>query len=308
MKLEVLIGKSHTLQGSDRYLRSVEHDSLVVDTVKQIFYWNSRSIVGDAFTWLTRVEGLSDSDARTYVPLVDEDIFQQPIKRDSKNVIVYPALVDIFYQKGLDHLDYWTDIRGYTRKTIDDFQLGYSGYWYTIPIFVDSKFVNFQCRQHGDGVKRIKMWYSYGEQSSTPFGFSILKYTDTVYITEGPVDAIMLLQHGIPAISQTAGAGNIKLYIDNFALLNSLKNIYICYDNDKAGNSAATELSLFIGYKAMVYNMWDFDSAYDVTDYFRNGGTSKEFKQLVKEKAKYGFELEAENGSFNRHSVHRKFR
>lgn len=52
LPLESLIQLTQPLVGSGRYLKGEQHDSLVVDTQEQRFYWNSQSDSGDQISWI----------------------------------------------------------------------------------------------------------------------------------------------------------------------------------------------------------------------------------------------------------------
>jgi hypothetical protein len=49
-----LIGETYPLIGSGRYRKSREHDSLVVDTLQDEYWWNSHSELGDVIDWVGR--------------------------------------------------------------------------------------------------------------------------------------------------------------------------------------------------------------------------------------------------------------
>jgi hypothetical protein len=187
--------------------------------------------------------------------------------------------VETFYTYGKEHRDYWHNVRGYTTETVERFRLGYTGVWYTIPIFIEGTFRNFQCLRYEP--KGRKAWYV--GMGALPFNFSILKLTDWVVLTEGPVDAIMLRQNDIPAISQTGGAGTWKNeWLPYFM---NTKQIYVTYDNDEAGNAGAERALDNLGTRALAYNFWDYKEGFDATDFFKEGGTKDEFLDLIKGKA-----------------------
>lgn len=270
MQLQDVIGQDYTLVGTGKWLRTLEHSSLVVNVEDQIFFWNSRGIYGTVKDWYEKVKKVKyKKDA--YIEIVPEP---KPIEPVSE-VVPLPELVNIFHTAGLAHRQYWYDKRGYTDETIDRFKLGYSGDWYTIPIYEFGKFVNFQCKNY-DGVKH---WYR-GVGPHT-FGFGILKYNDWVVITEGPVDAIMLRQNNIPAVSQTSGAGDVRMFVRDFYLFNNIKKIYVVYDNDSAGQIGAKKIADVFGSRVRVYNMWDFAPKYDVTDFFKDGHKREDFMELL---------------------------
>jgi len=284
--LERLISQDYTLSGNSRYARSVEHNSLVVDRKKRIFFWNSKDLVGNAYTWLTQILGYEDSDARRLIEDEKEDLFLSEDFSDKDEVVPvpYPVLVDTFFEKGKNHRKYWYEDRGYTDKTIDNFKLGYTGFWYTIPIYVEGRFVNFQLRRANP--KRIKYWYRDGGKH--PFNFSALKLTDWVVLTEGPVDAIMLRQYDIPAVSQATGAGYWNTAWNKYFA--HLKSIWIAYDNDMAGKASESW-----GMRAKIYTFDDYPDGFDVTDFFKkykDDNPREIFLAKLETESKYYFEME----------------
>ena len=284
--LEKLISQDFTITGHGRWLRTLEHDSLVIDTHKQRFFWNSRGLSGDAYTWLTKIKNISPEEAKYAIKNKETVLFSKKFFKPEKNaVIVHKDLVDIFYNNGKNYREYWYNIRGYTDETIDRFKLGFSGEWYTIPIFVDGHFANFQCRKIHPKI--IRPWY-YG-LGALPFNFSGLQFANWTVLTEGPVDAIMLVQHGIPAISQTGGAGTWKsLWSTSLAHLN---RIYIVYDNDEAGYVGAKKVAQKLGIRAKVYNLWHYNSGADITAFFKAGNTVETFMNKLKNDSVYSFQM-----------------
>lgn len=162
--------------------------------------------------------------------------------------------------------------------------MGFTGVWYTIPIFENGKFVNFQARK--ENPKTVKHWYvGVGPHS---FNFSILKLTNWIVIAEGPVDAIMLRQNDIPAVSQTGGSGYWNT--DWNPLFATKKRIYVVYDNDYAGVIHANKVAYQWGRRAKVYNFEGQLPKYDITDYFKNGGTKDDFMHLLEKESRYGIQ------------------
>lgn len=284
--LEELISEDFTLTNLDKkFAKTLQHDSLVLDREKDIFYWNSKHIIGNAFTYLIKVRGYNKSQAVNRLKN-SSGIFTFGYETDRNPVekpIQYSPLVEIFYNYGKKFGDYWHDKRGYTDDTIAEFKLGYTGTWYTIPIFEHGEFVNFQARK--DNPKVVKHWYKgVGPHS---FNFSILKLTDWVVITEGPVDAIMLRQHNIPAVSQTGGSGFWNR--DWNPVFARKKRIYVVYDNDETGRYHAKKVANQWG-RAKYYTFDEYPEKYDITNYFKNGGNAVLFLELLEEKSKYGIE------------------
>jgi DNA primase len=278
--VEEIISQTHELEGNGRFLRAIEHDSLVVDRKRQLFFWNSQGIYGNAYDWLIKVMGMSEQEAKHAI-IAEDDIFSKSYTTHTQgHVTPMPELVEIFYNYGKGYREYWYDIRGYTEETVNRFRLGYNGEWYTIPIIVDGDFRNFQCLHHNP--KGRKSWYI--GLGALPFNFAILKLTDWVVLTEGPNDAIMLRQNNIPAISQTGGAGTWKnMWLHYFM---KIKQIFVTYDNDEAGNEGVKRVIKNLGIdRTVAYNFWDFDYGFDVSNFFQKGGTAEGFMNLIREKA-----------------------
>jgi DNA primase len=286
-QIEEIISRDYHITGSGRYLKTIEHSSLVIDTEKQVFYWNSRDISGDVYDWLSKIKGLTRHQISEYLQEHSPNYLRylrNVVTQERKDIVVNDALIDSFYNLGRQHREYWTDTRGYTNTTIDLFQLGYTGEWYTIPIFVDGKFRNFQCRKP-DG--KMKSWYR--DVGPLPFNIDYVKNKSWFCLTEGPVDAIMLMQHGIPAMSTNTGAGYFDpLWISK---INGCKRMFIVYDNDKAGRRGAVSVGEKLGALAKIYTFGSYADKYDVTDYFKNGGNAKELTKMFYNESKFWFEV-----------------
>ena len=130
-------------------------------------------------------------------------------------------------------------------EDIDDYELGYGEFygksWVTIPVRDTSGNVQFmKLRQDpflpSDGPK----YMGTGGEAAI-FNVDVIKdKPDQLVICEGEFDCLVLRAFGIPAISSTAGARTFKEeWIDQ---LTSVRHLYICFDNDEAGEQGANEL------------------------------------------------------------------
>ena len=61
--IEEVIAETQHLRGQGRWLRGTDHDSLVVDTHQQIYYWNSAGEWGDVIEWVQRRQRLDFIEA-----------------------------------------------------------------------------------------------------------------------------------------------------------------------------------------------------------------------------------------------------
>jgi DNA primase len=283
-----LVDEDFGISGHGRWYRSDDHSSLVVDDERGLFFYNAENISGDAVTYLLKVRGWDFKNAINFAKQFKgyKATYTYTVEYDKSDVVVYPKLVDTFWAEGRENRDYWYN-RGLTDETVNRFKLGHHDGWFLIPFFIDSAFRNFQMRREIPD-KRIKSWYK--GVGPLLFNSDLLKVADKVIITEGPVDAILLNQNGIPAVSHNGGAEN-WLY-EWFEYFIYAKEIIIVYDNDKPGMIGAKKVAKNLGiYRCKLYNFAGYEDKYDVVDFFRDGGTKDEFERIVKDESKYLFEL-----------------
>ena len=286
--LSQLIENDFGIKGHDRWLKSSEHDSLVVDVDKGIFFWNSKDVVGDPIIYLTKVRGMPFKDATAYLSTLGyTGTHVWTMESGGDEIVVYPKLVEIFFESGRDKRDYFYR-RGLTDSTIDRMQLGWYNGWNTVPFFEDGTFRNFQFRMDNPS-KRIKSYYK--GLGALLFNSDVLRLVNEVFWCEGPIDAMILIQNGIPAVSSNIGGGFKPEWYSKFI---NIERIWLVMDHDLAGDNESKKLAEFFGTsKCKIYNFWDFEEkGYDPVDYFRDEHTKDEFIELVNNNSKYLFEME----------------
>lgn len=289
--LEKVVGLDQNLVGSGRYRKTEEHSSLVLDLEKQIWYWNSQNLKGGPLEYLLFIRKLPEDMARALInDLSGVSASEYVPHRMGEPVFPNEKLVDIFWKNGLNDRDYWYH-RCLVDSTIDRFRLGkYDGLW-TLPIYVNGKFRNFQCRTDVP-KKLIKPWYR--GVGPLLFNSNILQIVRRVFITEGPIDAILMNQVGYPAVSHTGGANG---WNDSwFPFFRNQKEIFYVADNDKAGYAAARKVANSLGkFRVRIISFLDYGLKYDFVDFIRNGGSKEEFDTLV-EKSQHIMSLGDING------------
>lgn len=130
-------------------------------------------------------------------------------------------------------------------EDIDDFELGYGVVygksWITIPVRDASGTVQFMKLRQDPFVPSGSAKYMSTGGEAAIFNAEVLKdKPDQLVICEGEFDCLVLRAFGIPAISSTAGALTFKEeWIEQ---LSSVRHLYICFDNDEAGEQGAKEL------------------------------------------------------------------
>ncbi len=108
-----------------------------------------------------------------------------------------------------------------------------------------------------------KYIYEKGSSASL-FGVQFIKDVDTVYITEGECDAMVLQSLGFYAVSSTGGAST---FLPQWADMLKGKNIIVCYDSDSAGAKGSLRVVDILGSAkvAMLPHTW----GKDITDMMR---------------------------------------
>jgi len=268
--IDVIVRERFRLKESGvRYLRGIEHDSLVIDLETNRFYWNSIGISGDALTWLTKILGLSYSDSLIELQKYSGLPFTNIIENLYKPSPIYPPLMKSFYELGKYYREYWYR-RGFTDESIDYFKLGYTGRAFVIPIVVDKILVDFQCRIGEGDNKRVWKWSKGG--SPHPFN-ATGKKGNYIFMAEGPPDAIILHQLGLPVISQDCGPNWKPAWNKHIIGYNQ---VYIIYDNDDAGMVGAGRTARKLLNRGYILCWPDyFNSKFDINSAYLSFGEQK---------------------------------
>lgn len=183
------------------------------------------------------------------------------------------------------HLRTLREKRGYTRETIEHFQIGWDGERYTIPVrdaegrLLNVRRYNPTARQ---GKDKMKSW-AVGTGSRQLYGEEVLAESETVIITEGEPDRIIGWQHGLPTISHTAGA---SAWDERWNERFEGKIVYICYDCDDAGRRGARRVARSLELFAKQVHIIALPlkgNGDDLTNYFVDQGyTATDFYTLMK--------------------------
>jgi archaellum biogenesis ATPase FlaH len=178
-------------------------------------------------------------------------------------------------------LDYLRNTRALSDETIKHFRLGYhKGYnAISIPITKNGEVVNVKYRylepeNHNSrytSTRGCELWL-YNEH-----GLSYAKKAGRLLIVEGEFDCMSAWQRGIKnVVSPASGKDSYSTWIE---LVDAIPEVYIAYDNDKAGKTAGYKLAERIGIdkcKEISYP----DDVKDANDFFKKY-TSDDFKKLA---------------------------
>jgi twinkle protein len=194
-----------------------------------------------------------------------------------------------------DVLDYVLAERGLSVDVLTRFKLGASevdGIIYLVMPYMDAagQFVFYKARS----VPPAKKAFRSAPGRPTPlFNVACLKAgMEELFMVEGEIDSLTMITHGVENVVGAPGAGMKKL--DWLQVLDTVapKNIYLIYDNDKAGQQGAKELAKRIGLdkvKNIVLPTFEVEPGIpgkDINDWFKAGRSMVELMAL-KETAKH---------------------
>ena len=166
---------------------------------------------------------------------------------------------------------------GISEEFAELYELTEEGDYLNIPILDEDGellFIKSRYLKHKEDSKKPKYKNSLGSHA-TLFNLYAVKDSSMVVITEGEIDAIKLMQEGIPSVSSTGGAGTFP---DEFIEPLKDKKIYICFDNDKAGIKGVYEM-LEKFPKARIVMLPQ--GSKDVCEFYQNH-SHEDFKKLMK--------------------------
>lgn len=190
---------------------------------------------------------------------------------------------------GGNTLDFLLKERGLSLEIIKQYQLGWNGERYSIPIY-DEHFnlvnIRLYTRMPVDDRQKV---INYRDDNGNTFGKvrlygieNLLKPIRAIVVAEGELDRLICETHGIPAVTSTAGAGSWDRSWT--PLFKNVERAYACYDNDKAGISASAKLlRRLTGICEVRVLQWPegFPVKGDLTDYFVSGKTKADFNKLL---------------------------
>jgi len=183
------------------------------------------------------------------------------------------------------HRKEWLLGRGLTEDTIYRLKLGHSLSGFVIPVYdVLGRLRQVRFRRddyyHTDEDGHIdesspKYWGIAGANDPTFYLGANLFQGGPVYLCEGELDAARLYQEGLAAVSSTNGARAITPAM--VTALGRANRVYICYDQDPAGQEGARRVVNLLPTAITV--SWDIRLGKDITDLLKNISVN-DFKEM----------------------------
>ena len=195
-----------------------------------------------------------------------------------------PDLVNKYVMDLSSHpaaLDYLQITRGLNTETIEFFKLGYciEKNAITIPVYKRGELVNFRYRYLDEKAKQkytsergCEVWL-FNED-----GIERGKAKGGVLIVEGEFDCMACWQAGFKnVVSPASGKDSYGVWIE---LLDTIPKVFISYDNDKPGKTAAINLAERIGTDKSFEVLYPVGTK-DANDYFKVY-TADQYKELIR--------------------------
>lgn len=182
-----------------------------------------------------------------------------------------------------DHLAYLTDHRGLTVSTLDEHWIGLEapdeGGRFTLPVWAVGGLVNVRRYDPNDtGERKMLNTFGYG----TPARIFPSFPSGSVVVCEGEWDALVLNQHGIPAMTSTHGAAT---FLEEWLPMFKGRHVAFVYDCDKDGRHYSTRHAKLVAPVARSVRVVDLDPArhdkWDVSDWFRDGRSPDDLRALI---------------------------
>lgn len=166
-------------------------------------------------------------------------------KKPSSKSVDFTSLALSFYNDIWNQpkaLKYLKKMRGFGKDVIKQHKLGYAvkynQEWISIPVFKNGKVVLIKYRQIPPENESLDKYIREEGGESTLFNYDVIDKYDEVFVTEGELDAITLIQQGyLNTVGVTAGASSLlPEWYDKLILKNK---IYLLLDPDEVGQKAA---------------------------------------------------------------------
>lgn len=309
--IEDVIGVEYPLRGTGRYLRAEAHDSMVVDTHGQAYFWNSAGEQGDVITWVMKrrrcefkaaVEWLCQR-AGLPAPQWGEDSAAAVARRARYEALTVAArffVRTLRGDQGRTARDYCYS-RGWTDETIREAGLGCTGGdlrkefgVYEIDLkapaaaamlemgkgmlvypHVQAGRVVYVSARSVEGKRHYNPRAELAGERRVYGNWVYSSREEHVVVVEGQADAVTLAQWGIAAVALAGVAINEAV----LKVLARHQVIYLGLDRNEAGVRAAREIADALGPMTRIVT-WP-EEAGDANEWLQAGATAEDCAALL---------------------------
>lgn len=227
---------------------------------------------GNLWDLMKRMGDVDESIHRAFKSEQYKQVDDSLLKRYQQSILVDEEVISYLASRGIN------------RESIKRFGLGVSKdanspKWLCIPHYEGVKPVNIKFRSLPPAPKQFRRETGC---RSILYNSDATKKHSEIIITEGEIDAITLIQNGFEnVVGATNGCGAFDS--DWIRQLEPAKKIWICFDNDEAGQNGALSLAKRLGYN----RCWNVRlPKNDVNEFFQTR-VSDDFKKQLKEASQF---------------------
>ncbi len=194
------------------------------------------------------------------------------------------TMADYMHEKLGEHRRWFID-RGLNDDTIDRERLGYDRRAFVIPVWSETgELMTLRYRRDDEAFDSSdsgvtvnasppdnKYWGMKNRNDAilyNPQALALIETFGYLLICEGELDALLLYQHGLPALSVTNGSGAFLRSFVNLILERYPKRVILVYDQDPAGQKNAAWIARLFGVRGRV-SRWDLAYGKDPTEVFK---------------------------------------
>lgn len=171
--------------------------------------------------------------------------------------------------------------RGLTLETLTKARIGYTGRAYAVPLYSPwGCLLSVKYRRDDLAEPEAPKYWTHPGMGATvlyhppPFRWQRSKtdvWSGPVVLTEGELDALLLAQYGVPAVSANNGVSSVLSVLPS--LLDGCAGVVLCLDQDEPGRKASSEAweALTAAGKPAIEVRWNALTAKDVTELFQVG-------------------------------------
>lgn len=269
----------HRVYGAGVLAKCPFHDDSIPSMMvnKDRWYCFSCGFGGDAIDYLIKTgagRNLNDVLSKSGFASVVQSLPPKPKEKKIRTVCPPSESMIRIHHNALmsspEKLEYILS-RGVSVDSANKYMLGYGKPWptsnkpprYTIPIFDrNGSVITVKYRVDRDIDNSEEKYLSHPGSELYPFNTSILSDNEWVVFCGGQIDAILLNQYGIPAVSPPSEG----VFKAEWAKMFVGKKVYVLLDNDNAGRCGTDKVTSIIPGAVPVYWPRCLKRGYDVND------------------------------------------
>jgi DNA primase len=288
-RIEDVVAESLTTTGTRRYRRTKEHDSLVIDTVEQSYFWNSRGEQGDVVDWAQERNGWDFKEAvewlcrRAHLELPRWTAANTRVavaRRKAEDVLTLAGRYFIELYRASEEAQAYSKERGWAEEICREAGIGFydgdvkglrdylrmcdanpaaevsrallamPGGMLIYP-HVRAKRVRYLSGRSIEGKRHYNLRGDLVGERKPYFNHLYARNAAGVVVCEGQADAVTWAQWGTPAVALAGCSPDVELVRELSGL-----QVYLALDQDEAGGEGTRAMADLVGPMCRVLPPW----------------------------------------------------